>query len=189
MLKVKAGDTGSFELLMKRYKRPLTNYLYRIVGNREASEDIFQEAFLRIYKFSGRYEARSRFSTYLYRIATNLAINELKRRKIRKTVPLIHDSPEGPREDFQYLKHMQEHSEPGADEELESRERIDIVRTGLEKLPPKHRAILMLSEFEELPYEDIADIVGINIGTVKSRIHRAKKNLKEWLKKNELFRS
>lgn len=188
MLSVKEGNTKSFEILMLKYKNPLINFIYRMTGNQTLSEDIFQETFLRIYKAADRYEPISKFSTFAYKIATNLAINELKRQRLRRMIPLWFESAEGVHEDLEYQKSMVDNAEPGADELMESAEKIKLVRQGLKKLSPMHRAVLILSEYEERPYEEIASIVGINVGTVKSRIHRAKNNLKEWLKKHEMFK-
>ncbi len=184
MLQVRDGDRKSFEELMKRYKKSLFNYIYRFSGNRHTSEDIFQETFLKIYQHAGRYKPKSKFSTYLYTIATNLSINEMKKRKIRQHETLESGYIEGRQNPHIYESSLpSDVSTPATETEREENRRL--IWEGLDQLSPKHRSVLILSEFEELPYEEIAQITKTRVGTVKSRLHRAKIQLKEWIEKHE----
>ena len=186
MMRVKEGDMKAFEILMKRYQSPLQNFIYRMVGDKEVSKDIFQDTFLRLYKYAKNYTPKSSFSTFLYTIASNLSINYLKKKKIRNFKPMhFEDNPERELLDIQESRFVQSPLTPL--EQLERDEVVKIMREAIAKLKPKHRLVLILSEYENLPYQEIAKIANCSVGTVKSRIHRAKKKIKEWLIKNGLL--
>lgn len=186
MLRVKDGDVASFELLMDRYRQPLFRYFYRMTGDSGCSEDLFQETFLRLYRHAQRYEPRSRFSTYLYTIATRLGINYLKSSR-RREVPLEFEGESGIQMRSEVLNRISVDNEHAPDRDLERSERQQMVRRAFDHLSPMHRSVLLMSEFEGKSYEEISEVLGCSLGTVKSRINRAKKSLKEWLVRHEVL--
>jgi RNA polymerase sigma-70 factor (ECF subfamily) len=185
MLRTKAGDRASFGELMRRYRQSLYSFIYRMVGDEALSQDLYQETFLRVYRYAPRYEPRSAFSTFLYTIASNLAINEIKKRKIRRMIPLL-------REDSRDRQHPEVEASPYVRrmesplDAAEREERVEMVRRAIEQLSPSHRVVIVLAEYEGLPYGEIAEIIGVPVGTVKSRINRAKARIKEWIERHEM---
>ncbi|MHC4206699.1 MAG: RNA polymerase sigma factor, partial [Planctomycetota bacterium] len=159
------GETESFRLLIERYQKPVIRMIANLINDRHICEDIAQEVFLAAYKKLPSFDpARSSFSTWLFTIARNKSINVMKKRKILS----VSNPPENP-----------DCSEPG--DSLIRNELFVKLDRALKSLSPKHRRALILSEFEALPYEQIAQIEGVRIGTIKSRINRAKHNLKSAL--------
>jgi RNA polymerase sigma-70 factor (ECF subfamily) len=183
MLEVKAGSRASFDELLRRYQKPLINFLYRFVGDYEAARDLFlfQETFLRIYRYAPKYQQLANFSTFAYRIATNLAINELKKRNVRKHVSM--DAPLKPGdEDGEFnLRSTIPSKEGGPLDELERNEKVGVMREALQSLNEDQRAVLIYSEYQGMGYKEIADIMGCSVGTVKSRVFRAKRNMERFL--------
>ncbi len=182
MLDVKAGKRSSFDELLRRYQKPLINFLYRFVGDYEAAKDLFQETFLRIYRYAPKYQQLANFSTFAYRIATNLAINELKKRNVRRHVSM--DQPLRPGDDggdfnVRSTLHSQQR---GPLDDLERNEKIEIMREALQSLNEDQRAVLIYSEYQSKGYKEIAEIMGCSVGTVKSRVFRAKRNMERFLK-------
>lgn len=164
MLRVKAGDRSAFEELFRLYQKPLTNYLFRLSGNRTRAEDLVQDVFLRLWKAAPGYEPTAKVSTYLFRIAHNLFLNEAARRREK---PL--DSLEA-----------ETRSDPASD--LNRREVRSAVQKAVEELPEGEREVLLLSEYNGFKYAEISEILGIPVGTVKSRMFSAVQRLKEALK-------
>jgi RNA polymerase sigma-70 factor (ECF subfamily) len=176
----KEGDEAAFAELVRRYRNQITNYVYRMTNDYEAAVDLAQETFMRVYAAADRYQTTYAFSTYIYRIATNLAISELRRRKRRRLVSLT--------------GFFQNQDSPGEVTELELRdlnplqdvtvvedERRTAVARAIATLPEKYRAPLVLRDVEERSYEEIASILQMSEGTVKSRISRARTFLREKL--------
>jgi RNA polymerase sigma-70 factor (ECF subfamily) len=156
------GDTESFRLLVQRYQKPVIRMIANLINDRHICEDIAQEVFLTAYKKLPSFDpARSSFSTWLFTIARNKSINAMKKRKILS----VSSPPENP--DF---------SEPT--DSLIQNELFNRLDRALKSLSPKHRRALVMAEFENLPYEQIAQIEGVRIGTIKSRINRAKNRLR-----------
>jgi RNA polymerase sigma-70 factor (ECF subfamily) len=159
------GDTESFRLLVQRYQKPVIKMIANLINDRHICEDVAQEVFLAAYKKLPSFDpARSSFSTWLFTIARNKSINAMKKRKI----PSVSNPPENP--DF---------SEP-VDSLIRDELFIELDQA-LNSLSPSHRRALVLAEFENLPYEQIAQIEGVRIGTIKSRINRAKHRLRSAL--------
>ena len=159
------GDTESFRLLVQRYQKPVIRMIANLINDRHICEDIAQEVFLAAYKKLPSFDpARSSFSTWIFTIAKNKSINAIKKRRIHSTG----NPPENP--DF---------SEP-ADSLIRDELFIELDKA-LKSLSPGHRRALVLAEFENLPYEQIAQIEGVRIGTIKSRINRAKHRLRSVL--------
>lgn len=159
------GDTESFRLLVQKYQKPVIRMIANLINDRHICEDIAQEVFLAAYKKLPSFDPnRSGFSTWLFTIARNKSINAMKKRKNIS----VSNPPENP--DF---------SEPA--DSLVRKELFFKLDQALTSLSPKHRKALVLAEFENLSYEQIAQIEGVRTGTIKSRINRAKKRLRSIL--------
>ena len=171
------GDEDAFAELVGRYRNPITNFIYRMTNDYDGAVDLAQETFVRVYRAAERYQTTYAFSTYIYRIATNLAISELRKRKRRKVVSLtgFFQSRDGgePRE------FNPPDMKPLADAELVDAERRCAVQRAISTLPEKYRAPLVLRDVEGKSYEDISRILETSEGTIKSRISRARGFLRE----------
>ena len=166
-------DAAAFTLLVRRYKDDLTNFVFRFVGDRAEAEDIVQETFVRVFRKKGLYTGVAKFSTWLYTIATNLAKTRLRRRALWRFVR-IGGGEDGPEFD---LPDEEARPDTAADESL----REARIQKALEALPVKFREVIVLRDIQELTYEEIAAITGSAIGTVKSRINRARMQLRTLL--------
>ncbi|HVR84625.1 MAG TPA: sigma-70 family RNA polymerase sigma factor [Planctomycetota bacterium] len=164
MLRVKAGDRPAFEELYRLYEKPLTNYLFRLSGNRARAEDLLQDAFLRLWKAAPSYEPSAKVSTYVFRIAHNLFLNDAARRREKALESIDAET----------------RSDPASD--LNRREVQSAVQKAVEALPDGEREVLVLSEYNGFKYAEISEILGIPVGTVKSRMFSAVQRLKEALK-------
>lgn len=166
MRQVRAGDHGAFETIVERYRRQLVNYLTHMTGNRERAEDYAQEAFVRLYEVSGRYEERGKLAPYLFRIATNLVRSDARRSlRWRTLLPMMPSNGNGAAPSRALLE-----------DELRAK-----VGAAIAALPLPFRAPLVLREMEEWSYQEIASALSCDEGTIKSRIHRARQRLKEQL--------
>ena len=173
MARVRGGDEAAFVLLVGRYKDELTNFAERYLGDRDDAEDVVQEAFVRVWRKRVSFAPGGRFSTWLYTIAANLAKTRLRRRVLWKFVRL--GSPDGAPADIP-------DDAAGADVHAEEAIREERIQQALGTLPPKFRAIVVLRDIQQLSYEEIAAITGCAMGTVKSRINRARALLREQLR-------
>lgn len=175
----KRGDEAAFAEIVNRYRNPLTNYLFRMLNDYEEAVDLAQETFVRVYFAIERYHTDYAFSTYIYRIATNLAISEIRKKKRRRLLSLTSFFQT---EDAE----AQEFHPPDVkllpDEDLLENERQRTIAKAISTLPDKYRAPIVLREIQELSYEEIAQILGLGLGTTKSRISRARALLREKLK-------
>lgn len=168
MQRVKEGDEEAFAALVERYRNPLVNYLTHMVRSRDRAEEIAQDAFVRLYRSASSYRQSERFAPYLYRIATNLVVSEARRAKRwLLLLPRLSASTPG---------HAQ-----AADATLFADEVQRQVHEALGRLPPLYRAPLVLFEIEEWSYEEIGRALDLRIGTVKSRISRARELLRRHL--------
>jgi RNA polymerase sigma-70 factor (ECF subfamily) len=176
----KSGDEDAFAELVARYRNQITGYIYRMTNDYDGAVDLAQETFVRLYRAVDRYQTSYAFSTYIYRIATNLAISELRKRKRRRLVSLtgFFQSKDGaePRE------FNPPDERPLPDSELVAAERRFAVQRAISTLPEKYRAPLILRDVDGRTYEEIARILQTSEGTVKSRISRARGFLKEKMK-------
>ena len=176
---VKAGDEDAFSLIVERYRNPITNFLYRFLNDREEAMDLAQETFVRVYFALDRYHTRYAFSTYIYRIASNLAISEIRKRKRRNVFSLTGLFQ---REDSETEEYQPPDERPLPDADLLDDETSRLVATAIASLPPKYRVAILLRDIEGLSYDEIAEVMGLGLGTTKSRISRARGLLKEKLK-------
>ena len=167
MLSFRAGDTSAFDALFERWSRPLLRYLERMVREPAAAEELVQEAFLRVYRARDRYVPDARFSTWLYRIATNLALNELRRPHRRDP----HDSLNA--EQAPVLPAPT----PATDDVVHARQRARRLEVALEELPERQRAALWLTAVEGLSYAQVADSLEVSESAVKALVHRARTRL------------
>ena len=176
----RAGDEAAFAELVRRYRNQLTNYIYRITNDYDASVDLAQETFIRLYRAAERYRQSHAFSTYIYRIATNLAISELRRRKRRRLISLT-GFFQGREQGGEPCELDPPDSRPLQDSALVEGERQRAVARAIATLPDKYRAPLVLRDVEGRSYEEIARILEMSEGTVKSRINRARSFLRDKL--------
>ncbi len=180
MLAFKEGSEGAFEELFQKYKKPLINYIYRFVGSQAAAEELTQEVFLKVYRYGHRYQPTARFSTWLYRIATNVSMNELRRGEHKNPIHSI-DTPRNPDAQGAGID-LPDKGRPDAYDSLAGRRLEEAVRAVVAELPEKQKAAVILSKFQGLTYEEIAESLGCSIGAVKSLIHRGMGSLNAKLK-------
>ena len=175
----KLGDETAFAEIVSRYRNPITNYLYRLLNDYEEAVDLAQETFVRVYFAAERYHTGYAFSTYLYRIATNLAISEMRRRKRRKLLSLTGlFQPEADSE----TAFDPADENPLPDENLLEDEQKQVIARAIAAMPEKYRLPIVLRDIEGKSYEEVAEILNLGLGTTKSRISRARGLLKEKLK-------
>lgn len=181
VLAIGQGDEAAFQEIVQRYRSQIINFIYRMINDYDRAIDLSQETFLRIYTSANRYQATYSFSTYIYRIAANLAISELRQRKRRRWISFF--SPFRGKDDEQEQEMDFPAQAPLQDEVMIDTERRKAVTTAIQSLPEKYRLTLVMRDVEGLSYEQIVDITGLSEGTVKSRINRARNLLKDKLQK------
>lgn len=170
------GDERAFEELVRRYQRQVANVIYLTLGSRAEVDDLTQEVFLRVYRSLSRVEVTTSLFSWIYRIAVNIAIDELRRRKIKRTLSLDFFSESS----LEQEKNVEDPTEPS--ERVLSDERKQKVMEAIKKLTPAHRAALVLREYEGLSYKEIAQTLNITEQAVKSRIFRSREELKKLLR-------
>ena len=176
MLDVKAGDQTSFELLLRKYRVPLVNYLHRMTGDAGVAEDLAQEVFLRVYRARAEYAPSAKFTTWMFRIATNLALNARRDARYRQMEVSIQERATDENGVTSYLEIAD--GQPGAEQELLARQRADLIRNAVEELPEKQRAAVLLHKYEELDYDQIAAIFNCSESALKSLLFRAYETLR-----------
>ncbi len=176
MLDVKAGDNASFELLLQKYRTPLVNFLYRMVRDSAVAEDLAQEVFLRVYRARKKYAPNAKFTTWLFRIATNLALNTLRDTRHRQMEVSLDQTgePEGSGLPALELPDRQ----PGVEQQLLARDRAELIRRAIHTLPEKQRAAVLLHKYQELDYDQIARILNCSESALKSLLFRAYETLR-----------
>jgi RNA polymerase sigma-70 factor, ECF subfamily len=168
-----AGERKGFTELVERYQGRLLNFVYRTTGDRERAEDLVQETFIRVYRHLHRFDQSKKFSTWIYTIASNLAKNELRNRSRNPLVlfQAIKRTWDGDQRPLEW-----EDNTYRPDDLFRKRHLRQLVENAVEELPEHHRAVFVLREMEGKTYEEIAEITGCNLGTVKSRLNRARNN-------------
>ena len=165
------GRSDSFEELVRRYQRPITGYVFRIVGEYEASLDVTQEVFIKVYNSLAKYSSDYKFSTWLYRIAHNAAVDHLRRNSVSQQ-SLEAENADGTFE----LQIESRAASPEQDHERSQwRSEIEVV---VEMLPPAYRELIVLRHGQDMSYDEIADVTGLPLGTVKNRLFRAREMMR-----------
>lgn len=179
------GDNGAFEELLLLHQKKVYNLCLRMSANPDDALDLSQEAFLRAWRSLGQYQFEANFSTWLFRLTSNICIDFLRRKKRRQETSLTEsydDSDEG-------AELSVPDAQPGPEQQAMTNEtKIELARA-MEQLSPEHREILQLRVIEDLQYEQIADILGVRVGTVKSRLARARLSFRKILKTGNYFDS
>jgi RNA polymerase sigma-70 factor (ECF subfamily) len=176
MLRVRDDEPGAFEEVVSRFQHRLVAVLHHLVGNADEAEDLAQEAFLRVYRARKKYHPRSKFSTWLFTIANNLALNSLRSRQRKPVVPLpLQESgPLGPRP----AEHMVPDPGSGPMQKVQREELAARVREAIEALGERQRMAVLLNKFEDMGYAEIAEVMGLTVKAVKSLLSRARENLR-----------
>ncbi|MER3416704.1 MAG: RNA polymerase subunit sigma-70 [Gemmataceae bacterium] len=167
------GVTEAFGVLVRRYQRELFGYLERYLGDRAAAEDVFQNTFLQVYQKLDQYQAERPFRPWLYTVATHQAIDAMRRAGRRPSVSLDVWREQGPNGQWVSLTSMVQSAAPDPSDSLDEAERRQWVRASVAALPEKLRMTLILAYYQGLRYQEIAEVLGIPVGTVKSRLHAA----------------
>ena len=177
MLEFQKGNKTSFEKLMEKHYKRILNLIYRFVGNNEIAEDLTQEVFIKVYKSAASYKPQAKFHTWLYQIAKNVSLNELRKHK-RQAVSLEETFET---EDGELIKQVADTKIANPHEDALQKETIEIVKEAIDALPENQRLAVILRRYENLSYEDIAKTMNCSLKAVKSLLNRAKENLKEKL--------
>ncbi|HEX6046900.1 MAG TPA: sigma-70 family RNA polymerase sigma factor [Pyrinomonadaceae bacterium] len=166
------GAEGSFEELVRRYQRPISAYVYRMVGNYESALDLTQEIFIKVYSSLNRYRSEFKFSTWIYKIAHNAAVDHLRRTATREQSLVV--GSEGDQFDLPI-----ESKRLSPEQESERRERRVEIETVVRALPAHYRELIILRHSQDLSYEEIVEVTGLPLGTVKNRLFRAREMMRQ----------
>ena len=169
------GDADAFEQLLLEHQKNVYNLCYRMAGNPDDAMDLSQETFLRAWRCLDQYQFASAFSTWLYRLCSNICIDFLRKRRRQQTVPLTFEDADGEEQTYAVPD-----AQPLPEEQVELKLTHETLAAAMAQLLPEHRAVLQLRVVNEMSYEQIADVLDIQIGTVKSRLSRARNQLKKF---------
>jgi RNA polymerase sigma-70 factor, ECF subfamily len=173
---VLAGDRERFGELIERYQGRLVNYLLRLLRSADDAHDLAQEVFVKLYQVLDRFDPQYKFSTWLFRVAQNAAIDQIRRRRLR-LVSLQQEDPEGESREWEVAG-----DEKGPYRDLRNRERGEAIQEAIDGLPWEYRELIVLRHMGDLPYEEIARMKGMPLGTVKNKLFRGRQMLKEKLR-------
>ena len=179
MLRVKAGDDSAFDYLVQKYRRAMINFMYRMAHNSAAAEDLAQEVFLRVYRSRGSYEPSAKFTTWLYRIATNLAVNHARDTRHERPETMV--SLDEPDEETGASMDVAD-SSLSVEEKLVRRERLMAIRKTVQKLPERQRIAVLMHKYQQMDYKQIAEVLKLSESATKSLLFRAYETLREQLK-------
>jgi RNA polymerase sigma-70 factor (ECF subfamily) len=180
MLRFKEGDADAFDRLFVKHMRNIVNFTYRFVRNREIAEELAQEVFLKVYENAAGYRVQAKFTSWLYKIATNVCLNEIRKPQFRAPHQSMHASPyDGGNEEERTPEFG---TTAGPDKIFERKDLSRIIKRALAQIPEKQRIAFILNKYQELSYSEVADILNCSEKAVKSLIHRAKEALAERLK-------
>lgn len=174
MTRVSRGDTESFTVLLQRHRSPVLNYFVRMVRDRALAEDLTQEVFLRVYQARERYQPEARFTTWLYRIATNLALNALRDRKSER----VAEAPERQEGEEGGILDRTPDDRPTVEQQMVESDRQRLIREAIEHLPENQKAAVILHKYQEVDYRQIASVLKVSESAVKSLLFRAYENLR-----------
>jgi RNA polymerase sigma-70 factor, ECF subfamily len=177
MLRVQGGDTDCYDVLVDRYKTRLFNYLFRLTGNRDEAEEFAQEAFVKAFIHAEKYKTIARFSTWLYTIATNLVRNRIRSKSRAPQIISLWQRAFGEGDDERVIEIPDAQRTP--DEAINDNELSDIIGQAIQRIPEKYRTSFVLREINEMSYEEIAAVTGLKLGTVRSRINRARNHFRQ----------
>lgn len=179
MLRVKKGDESAFTFLVQKYRRPIIGFLYRMCHNPSTAEELAQEVFLRVYRSRETYEASAKFTTWLYRIATNLAVNYARdTRHERAEVTVRLDEPD---QETGATPDLADDA-ISAEEQLVRRERLAAIRSKVNALPERQRMAVIMHKYQQMDYKQIAEVLKLSESATKSLLFRAYETLREQLK-------
>lgn len=179
MLRVKAGDDSAFDFLVQKYRRPIINFMYRMAHNTAAAEDLAQEVFLRVYRSRSSYEASAKFTTWLYRIATNLGMNYSRDTRHERPENIMNlDEPD---EETGQSPDLADKT-PSVEEEIMQRERLNAIRQRVEALPERQKMAVLMHKYQQMDYRQIADVLKLSESATKSLLFRAYETLRTQLK-------
>ena len=176
MLEVKAGDEQSFELLLRKYRTPLVNFLYRMVRDTAVAEDLAQEVFLRVYRAREQYAPSAKFTTWMFRIATNLALNSVRDNRHRQMEISMDQSVDTGEDELPGLEVPD--CAPSVEQKLVARSRSEMIVKAIHRLPEKQRAAVLLHKYQELDYDEIARVLECSESALKSLLFRAYESLR-----------
>ena len=173
MLEFQKGNKPAFETLMHKFYPRVLNFIYRFVGSREVAEDLTQEVFIRVYKTAASYRPQAKFQTWLFTIAKNLSLNELRRRKWKMfSIDATLDLPHG-----EIKRQLEDSAAINSKNEMERQELVEQVKAAINELPENQRLAVILRRYEDFSYEEIAATMGTSVKAVKSLLNRAKSQL------------
>lgn len=179
MLRVKQGDMAAFEELVDKYKQPVINLIYRTLPDAAEAEDLAQHVFLQVFKAAHRYRVSAKFSTWLYTIARNLCLNEIRRRSRHPAESLDMTHPENDDQPYRQYEDAKVFTAP---ERVLQDELAEKIGEALAELPETQRTAILLFREDDMAYEDIAKVLGCSLSATKSLIHRGREALKQKLK-------
>ncbi|MDZ4797486.1 MAG: sigma-70 family RNA polymerase sigma factor [Bryobacteraceae bacterium] len=175
MLKVRDGDPASFALLLERHRAPVIHFLFRMIQNQAIAEELAQEVFLRVYRSRASYEPTAKFTTWLFRIATHLALNQIRDRRHEKGAEsLDEETKDG-------MSRQLPDRLPNVEQSLLRQARMQEVRIAIEALPAKQKAAVLMHKYQEMEYSQIAGVLGCSESAVKSLLFRAYETLRSRL--------
>jgi RNA polymerase sigma-70 factor (ECF subfamily) len=178
MARVARGDEDAFEILVTRHQTSVLNLVYRFIGDRTQAKDLAQEVFLRVWQAAKSYKPEAKFTTWIYRITANLCFNELKSARRKKWLQLLRS---GGNREVQTEEDFPD-SSPSPEDLLLAKERSRQISDALQSLPANQRMALILKRYDDLSYEEIAQVLGCSVSAVESLLVRAKRTLQETLK-------
>ena len=180
MLEFQKGDISSFEKLVQKHKESIINVIYQFIGERDEAEDLAVEVFLRVYRAAKKYQAKAKFTTWLYKITTNLCLNEIRKKAKLQTISLSKPISAGEEKEEELIEKIAD-AAPSPQQILEKKERNALIRKAIDSLPAKQRMATILQIYEELSYKEISTILGCSVKSVERRLYWARTNLKERL--------
>jgi len=182
MLGLKAGDREAFNRIVEKHSKSIINFIYRFTASREDAEDLAQDVFIRVYNAAQSYSPSAKFTTWIYRIASNISIDFIRKRKGEKNNSSLDEKFET--DEGSPGNQTADINAPQPDKEAEQNETNEEINGVLQSLPENQRAAIIMKIYEDRPYAEIAQVLGVSISSVESLIFRARSSLKTRLKNN-----